>query len=256
MKLNKSELKWFIILIGFTWYTYNLISTGKIYFFLNPKMIKYVHFSFIIFLILCIFQIRRLFISAKNNRRDISFYLFILPLFLGIFVNPQGLNTEIASKRGAITIGQNISTTAEPVLESQSTNAKSTIQNEPTNALIINGKNFTHITDDLTYNNPNKYKGKEVVITGFVYRDNSYSKNQFLISRLMMVCCAADTEVTGILCDWNKASIQKSNTWVKVTGKIDLENLTIDGEKSITPVIRIQNVEPYQEPKNQYIYPE
>lgn len=249
MKLNKSEFKWFIILIGFTYYVYTLLSSGKIYLFLNPKMIKYVRFSLIVFLILTIFQLRRLFISTEGNKRKVYFCVFLVPLFLGIYINPQGLNDEITSKKGTVVIQNNISKNSLTF----KTQSKS-IQKD--NVIVIDGKNFTYITDDICYNNSNKYKGRNVIITGFVFRDTANSKDKFLIARLMMVCCAADTEVTGLLCDWNKASTLKNNKWVKITGKIDAETENINGEKSSTPVIRVENVEPAQKPQNQYIYPE
>ncbi|AYD39541.1 TIGR03943 family protein [Clostridium fermenticellae] len=253
MKLNKSELKWFIILIGFTYYVYSLLSSGKIYLFLNPKMIKYVRFSFIVFLILTIFQIKRLFISEQDSNRKICFLVFLIPLFLGIYINPQGLNDEVTSKKGTIVMQNNISKNGQAFNPQPKNTHKDTPRD---NVMTIDGKNFTHITDDICYNNPNKYKGKNVIITGFVFRDDTTSKNEFLIARLMMVCCAADTEVTGLLCDWTQASTLKNSKWFKITGTIDVETKNINGKKSTNPVIRVKNAEPAQQPQNQYIYPE
>ncbi|OBR90118.1 putative two-component membrane permease complex subunit [Clostridium ragsdalei P11] len=253
MKLNKSEFKWFVILICFTYYVYNLLSSGKIYLYLNPKMIKYVRFSFIIFLILTIFQLRRLFIPTQINKRKVYFCVFLVPLFLGIYINPQGLNDELISKKGEVVMKNSIS----KKISTSQTQSKSIQKDTPKdNILVVDGKNFTHIADDICYNNPSKYKGKDIVITGFVFRDGTNSKDKFLIARLMMVCCAADTEVTGLVCDWNKASTLKNNKWIKITGKIDVETENINGEKSSTPVIRVEGVDPAQKPQNQYIYPE
>ncbi|KZL91436.1 TIGR03943 family putative permease subunit [Clostridium magnum] len=255
MKLNKSEFKWFLILIGFTCYVFNLLSTGKIYLFLNPRMVKCVYLSFTIFLLLSIFQFRRLSLSTENSKRKISFCIFLVPLFLGVYINPQGLNSEVATKRG-ITVISNVST-KQPKNDTSKIQKKSSANDSlKDSTLFIDGKNFTHITDDICYNDPNKYEGRRVTIIGFIYRDDPNLKNEFLVARLMMVCCAADTEVVGLSCDWLKASILKNNEWVKITGIIKLETCNIDGEKNIKPIISVEKVEPAEQPKNQYVYPE
>lgn len=255
MKLNKSEFKWFLILIGFTYYVSYLLSTGKIYFFLNPRMVRSVYLSFAIFFLLAIFQFRRLFIAVENNKRKISFCIFLVPLFLGIYINPQGLNSEVATKRG-ITVISNVSTKQDKGTNSKMEQEGSASDSLKDNTLVIDGKNFTQITDDICYNSPNKYEGRRVTITGFVYRDDSKLKNEFLVARLMMVCCAADTEVVGLSCDCSKASTLKNNEWVKITGVIKSETCNIDSKKNIKPVIRVENVEHAEQPKNQYVYPE
>lgn len=214
-------------------------------------MVKYVRFSFIIFLILAIFQLKRLFIHTQNSKRKVSLCIFLIPLFLGIYVNPQGLNAEIASKRSVLAV------------ENSSSKKNSKINTQPQvstplkdNTLVIDGNNCTHIVDDICYNNSDKYKDKKVAITGFVYKNDTNSKNEFLISRLMMVCCAADTEITGLLCHSDRATTLKNSEWVKITGTIDIKTLNDNGEKSSTPIIKVENIEPAKQPKNQYIYPE
>lgn len=305
VKFNKTEFKWLLILIGFAYYIYNLLSTGNINLFIHPRMIKYVRFSLAVLLILSLFQLKRLFIITNNRKRKIYLSVFLFPLALGIFINPQGLSGEIAAKKGAGFMNSN------PSLDAKSINSRSTSINNNLNkndssttnnvaskndnsttntsksqintdkfknlnpnhgttvddnndeadsiegnTIVVDTNNFTQVTDDMSYNDPNKYKGKSISITGFVYRDDTVSKNEFVVGRLMIICCTADAEVTGVLCDWSKASTLKNDQWVKVTGKMDSELHKFEGKNQMIPVIRVDHVEPIDKPKNQYVYPE
>lgn len=247
VRLNKSELKWLIILAGFTYFTYSLLSTGKIYYFIHPKMLRYVRFSFAAFFILTILQLKNIFKVNKNeNKRKISFGVFLLPLILGLFLNPQQLSSEIASKKGVSILQSNVKTTT----------SKSEALAVTDDALVIDSSNFSEITDDIMYSAADKYKGKTITITGFVYRDETFSKKEFVAARLMMICCAADTAVVGLLCDWDNTATLKNNDWYKVTGIMDTKVHEHEGKEETTPFVKVQKVEVAQKPENQYVYPE
>lgn len=296
-KLNKNEFKWFLILLGFTYYIYILLSTDKIYLFIHPRMVKYVHFSLIIFIVLTIVQFKRMFSLSKSKSRKINLCVFLLPLVLGIYINPQGLSGEIAGKKGTSSIQNNITKTSiatslnypieqntqknnvpvnVPVIQNTVSNANPTAkQNDldkskisiqshsnsntsQNNEIVIDSSNFTHLVNDICNSEPNKYKGKKITITGFVYRDETIGKNEFLIARLMIICCAADADVVGLISDWsNKASTLKDDQWVTVTGVIDSEmHKNYYGPDQLMPIIRVEKIVNTEKPKNQYIYPE
>lgn len=255
-KFNKSEFKWLLVLLSFTYYLYTLLTTGKIYLFINPKVIKFVCLSLILFIILSIIQLKRVFTIAKSKTRKINLWVFLFPLALGIFINPQELSSKTAVKSGTSLVENNLS--------KQNAQAKSNIsvKIEPNKAqiqnseIVIDSSNFTHLVDDITYSDPNKYKGRTIKITGLVFRDETTTKNEFFIARLMIVCCAADMEVEGILCDWSKTTTLKDDQWITVTGIIDTEMHKVYGSNQITPFIRIEKVVNAEKPKNPYVYPE
>jgi putative membrane protein len=275
-KFNKSEFKWLLVLLSFTYYLYTLLVTGKIYIFINPKIIKYVCFSLILFVILSIIQLKRVFTIRKSKIRKINLWVFLFPLALGIFINPQELSSKTAVKSGISLVENNlskqntstksnISLKIEPnKAETQNTSTKSNVplKIQPNKAetqnseIVIDDSNFTHLVDDITYSDPNKDKGRTIKITGLVFRDDTTTKNEFFISRLMIVCCAADMEVEGILCDWSKTTTLKDDQWITVTGIIDTEMHKVYGSNQITPFIRIEKVVNAEKPKNPYVYPE
>ncbi|MCR3760622.1 TIGR03943 family putative permease subunit [Clostridium felsineum] len=235
----KSEFKWFIILLGFTYYMYYLISSKKLYLFIHPKMTAYIIFAFIVFFILSIFQIKKLFFDKSSNSIKIASSIFFLPLILAYLINPQGLNSNIAEKKGLTTTSLE---TTNPVLKTQA------------NSIKLNDENFSDMTSEIE-NNINKYKGKDIEISGFIFKDSSFPKNHFVIARMLIVCCAADAEVVGLTCNttFNKL---KANDWVTIKGTINSMN-NFDKENTsqpIIPVINVKSVHSIQKPSNPYIY--
>lgn len=102
------------------------------------------------------------------------------------------------------------------------------------------------------YADMDKYEGTSVEVVGFVFNENeSFAEDEFVPARLMMVCCAADMQPVGLLCQYEKALELEANSWVKVSGTI--KEAEFDGET--IPVIVAQSVEMTEEPDNAYVYP-
>lgn len=44
--------------------------------------------------------------------------------------------------------------------------------------------------------NIESYKGRKVIISGFVFKDKGFKADEFVVARLMMTCCAVDSQVS------------------------------------------------------------
>lgn len=64
------------------------------------------------------------------------------------------------------------------------------------------------------------FAGKKLEISGFVYREDGMPENQFVVSRLAMQCCSADSVPYGVLVESPLAKEFTKDTWVKLTGTI------------------------------------
>lgn len=245
-KLNKGELKWFLVLVTFSLYIFNLIQSKKMYYFVHPRIIKYIKILLIFLIILSIIQFIKIF--TEKHERKISLLIFILPIISGFLVNPQSSNLSIIPNKG-VDIAQNSSTFSKA-------KAQVNVTTDNNKMILVDDSNFTKIMNDMIYNKPEKYKGRKISITGFIYKDNSTLKNEFVIARLMMVCCAADAEVTGILCSFDKSSSLPNGNWFTITGTIDTMLGKVDGKDRATPIIRVEDAKASSKPKNPYIYPE
>ena len=118
------------------------------------------------------------------------------------------------------------------------------------NVINVNTKNFVFSLDEIL-DNPDKYVGQEIEITGFVYKDKTLKENEFIVGRFMMVCCAADLQIAGLGCEGTNLEAYPNDTWIKIKGKI--KNDTSDG--TADPVIVVEHMEKDLNPDTSYVYP-
>jgi uncharacterized repeat protein (TIGR03943 family) len=96
-----------------------------------------------------------------------------------------------------------------------------------------------------------RYIGKKMEITGFVYREPDMKENQFVVSRLAMMCCSADSSPYGVLVESATAKTLGKDAWVKIVGTIgttkykDIEIMKLDAT----------SIESIQAPETPYVYP-
>lgn len=99
--------------------------------------------------------------------------------------------------------------------------------------------------------NLNFYAGKEVNLTGFVFKPLILPHDYFLVSRFVIRCCAADATPVGIivkLADWKLT--YPENTWIRVTGNFGIENFNNQENLVVVP----KKVAVIEKPANIYIY--
>lgn len=247
-RFNINEFIWFLILACFTLYIYFLLSTGKIALFLHPKMIKYAAFSFVICGELAIFQFFRIFTVATRVKFRNGYLLFFITLVVGIFIAPNGLNSDIRNKRGVTLVS---SSSIENIAE-HSHSEKQRIQG---NVINFTEENYVHYLEDLS-DNLDKHLGKKIKITGFVLQDKKLDSGEFLISRMLMNCCAADSQILGVAARWEKAGTLSKDNWIAVEGTVSLKEEKDKNNKVIKkyPVILVNRLTHIDTPTNPYIY--
>ncbi|TMV49474.1 TIGR03943 family protein [Paenibacillus mesophilus] len=96
-----------------------------------------------------------------------------------------------------------------------------------------------------------RYVGKKMEITGFVYREPDMREDQFVVSRLSMMCCSADSSPYGVLVESAAAKTLKKDSWVKIVGTIGTTKYR-DNE-----IMRLNatSIESIQAPETPYVYP-
>jgi putative membrane protein len=239
-KFNINEFIWFLILLSFSLYFYNLLHTSKIDEFINPKLIKYSYFTLGALIIFTLFQISNIFSKRRSKVLKKGYALFFIPLFLGVVVNPRGFDTAMAHNKGV-----NIDQSFFHIIHEDFTKG---------NKINITEENFFDAHTEIV-EKVDKYSGKEISLQGFIYTNKKFKCNQFVVARMAISFCAADGQVIGFLSETDKAQYIKANQWVKVDGVIDKTTATNnDGKKYIIPIIKIKNFEYIKEPVNKYVY--
>jgi putative membrane protein len=201
-------------------------------------MIKYAAFSFVIFGELAVVQLFKIFTVTTRVRFKKGYILFFITLIVGIFIAPGGLTSEISNKKGVTLV---TSSSIENIAE-HSHDEKQRIEGDE---IIFNEKNYIHYLEDLG-NNLDKHIGKRIKITGFVLKQEGMARNEFIITRMLISCCAADSQVLGIVARWDKAETLSKDEWITVEG--------IVGSSDKHAVIQAAKVSKSQKPNNQYIY--
>lgn len=155
--------------------------------------------------------------------------------------NPQLDNSDDSQKSAEI----------ENSVKSDSAKNKDINSKKIENGIIkVNDENYIATLDELMIN-PNNYVGKTIEITGFVFRDTDFSDNDFVIGRLSMICCAADMQIVGLMCNMENAKSLKNDTWLKVKGKIKIGTYY----RKKMPVIDVKEIQSISKPENEYVYP-
>lgn len=247
-RFNINEFIWFFILLLFTLYIYFLISTGKITLFLHPKMIKYAAFSFVIFGELTVVQFFKIFTVATRTKFKKGYLMFFSALVIGIFIAPGGLTSDIQDKRGvAVVSSSNIENVSEH------SHSKGQLIEDDT--IIFNEENYIHYLEDLG-SHIDKHIGKKIKITGFVLREKNLNKDEFLISRMLINCCAADSEIIGVVARWDKGETLKKDDWITVEGKVSMKQEKDKNNRIIKkyPVVIVEKITYVKAPANKYIY--
>lgn len=116
------------------------------------------------------------------------------------------------------------------------------------NYIEITNSNYTNILMD-AYDNIDKYLGKNITVTGYVFRLPDFGNNEFVIARDMLVD-ENHSQVVGFLCNYNQISQYETNSWVKINGIIEKGHYF--GE---IPIIRVKSIKKVTTPNEIFVSP-
>ncbi len=103
---------------------------------------------------------------------------------------------------------------------SNSENELNKINDEiPTNEIAeLTSENYTNILQSV-HKNIDTYIGQKISFTGYVYKADGFSDNQFVLARDMDIG-NNQTLIVGFLCNYEKAKDLELKSWVKIIGEI------------------------------------
>lgn len=115
--------------------------------------------------------------------------------------------------------------------------------------LEVNSTNYTSILKS-SHENINKYIGKKIKFTGFIYRLYDFKENQFVLAREMIISSDNHAVVVGFLSESTEACNFKDGAWVEIEGIIEKGNYHGD-----IPIIKVKNIKEVCVPSDEYVYP-
>ncbi|MEM7802983.1 MAG: TIGR03943 family protein [Chloroflexota bacterium] len=169
----------------------------------------------------------------------IGLVVIALPLVMGFLVEPRPLGASAMQNREV-----NLDTMASIAVSRQS-NVDVTIPSGEKNIL-------DWLTDFQSNPDPYTFEGEEAQISGFIYRDAAFPEGTFMVSRFVVSCCTADGSPVGLVAySEGFSDTLDSDQWIDVKGEFEIQ--TFMGRE--IPVLRIDELELIEAPKQPYLYP-
>lgn len=160
----------------------------------------------------------------------------LVPLALAVLIPAQPLGANAINTRG---ISNNVTLTA-------SGDVSAKLEIPPEQRTILDWVRAYNYAPD-----PASFNGQTAEVIGFVYRDPSLTNTQFMVSRFVVTCCAADGTALAMVVNWPNLTDLPDNTWVRVRGPV--EAAFLNGQP--IPRINAEVVETVPQPDHPYMYP-
>ena len=221
---------------------------------INNQLLWYINFRFVVLtqvgIVFLAILVQRLFAEVWSSRErqeteghehdhmpaPINLWIMLIPLLIGLLIPARPLDSSAVSAKGL--------TTSSALISSDSNSRLFETESEQRN--ILDWVKLFYFEKDL-----NPLIGQQASVVGFVYRDENLPQGQFVVSRFILSCCAADGYAVGMIVESPEANSFEKDTWVKVTGPVDV--LSFNGRPS--PLIRAEAIEVVSQPDQPYLYP-
>lgn len=232
--------------------TLALIISGRITLYLHPKMLIFLYIAIAFLSLMLISQLPLLFKEGKSGLNPV-YLAFIIPILLGVGSGAGSMEKNVSEKKGVVvskdtTVYSNGGSKEGPG-EERSNPPLPREADAGGKAIVLNADNFLPVLNQL-FNEPERFKGNRLVISGFAYNPKGFSDGQFAIARLTISCCAADAGVVGMICQAEEGQSYEPEQWYEVEGV--MSSLTIE-ERTI-PLLMIERSKAIEKPENIYVY--
>ena len=164
----------------------------------------------------------------------IALALVALPLLLGMLVPPQPLGAQAVGVREVNTDGVGLG--SDEAVLTRAVGERN----------ILDWLRAFSAAEDLAV-----FDGQEATVVGFVYRDETFAADQFMVSRFVVSCCVADATVLGLVVSWPSSVDLPQDTWVEVQGAF--KQGQFEGGPKL--ILTADSVTPTTPPGQPYLYP-
>jgi len=163
-----------------------------------------------------------------------------IPLLIGIIVPAKPLGASAIQTSG-------ISGGASTLGNLSGSSAASAFAADPSKRTVLDWVRAFSSSSNIS-----EFTGQQADLIGFVYRDIRFdNKPEFMVARFAISCCVADASAMGVTVQNSTATNFKADSWVRVTGKITIDN----SSGSPVPVLLADKIEPVSQPEHPYLYP-
>lgn len=236
-RFNLEEFLWLLILISMSLGIVYLIYTGKADFYIGDKMVKYMYMSVALLTILIVFQT----VNVFTPKGDLNIINKLLPIMIALILGFVSVKAQDSFRHNELY--DNLLSENEESHEHHFGFDKKKKDDYIKDGNIVINDNNLELLEDMK-NNPEEYIGKNLEVKGFVCKDSLLEENMFMIGRVQMTCCAADSKVIGILAEYEDSQNLNENDWVNIKGSISYTTINDDdGISHRVPIVQIGSLE-------------
>lgn len=248
-----------LLLIALALFFYSRLANGSIYFYINQR--------FVAFTLLAVVGLIAVGLSYRLDKKQAatepdhaggdqqhnpdqaghnhshsltwgSVALVLLPIVLGLAVPPRPLGASALANREV-----NLSQSSMPAVVGLVTTPSDLDKN-----ILDWWKVFRSSTD---LRKDERVIGQPAQVIGFVYNDERYGPDHFMLTRFTVSCCVADASVLGLVVKVPAGGKLENDQWVEVAGSFIPSNL----EAWKMPVLVAENITTIPVPQQPYLYP-
>ncbi|MGN0145212.1 MAG: TIGR03943 family putative permease subunit [Clostridium sp.] len=235
-RFNFDEFMWFITLILMAFSFLYIIYTGKIQFYIGDKMIKYIILAVFMIFVIAGFQVKNIFTPKNNINLKVKYIPILIALVIG-FISIKSQDSFRHRQLNNFLINEY----REDNHANNKNDNKSSEKGNYGEFIKIDNDNLNVLEE--IQEDPDAFIGKELEMKGFVCRESYLKNTQFVIGRMIMTCCAADSKIVGILAEYDKIIDINENEWVTIKGSLDYTTINDDdGISHRVPIIRIDKL--------------
>jgi len=240
-----------LLLLGLALFLYTRLAGGTLYFYINERFAAYTLLAIVGLVLVAVSyrpfgrrrpdssRIQDSMPSTHNHRLTFAGGLLVaLPILLGVLVPPQPLGAAALSNRE---VNVTMAASALPAAVRAAAEKRASEKN-----VLDWLHSFAGAPDAAT-----AFAGEPANVVGFVFRDERFGEDRFMVTRFVVSCCVADANVAGMVVRWPGAAELEADQWVEVRGV--LASGQFDGQT--VPILAAQSVAPVEVPQQPYLYP-
>jgi uncharacterized repeat protein (TIGR03943 family) len=224
----------------------SLFLAGKL---INGKLTWYINLRFVPLTILAIalLAVMAQMIFSQSRKKDGddeqehvhanagNLVILLIPVLIGILLPSRPLDSSAVASKG-------VNVNAPLIASSSATEFEGAADQRN----ILDWMRIFNYEKDLS-----PYLNQNAKVIGFVYHDDRLPGDQFLVSRFVISCCAADGFAIGIPVQWADSATLEENTWVEVDGPVQVTEFNDQN----TPLVIASSVTTIREPEQPYLFP-
>lgn len=251
-KINIETIIKLVVFLGLSAFYYFLLVSGMVNLYVHPRILPFIKASVVFMVVIALFLVVSIFKGSLIKKKKSSYTIFLIPLIMIFGMGSDAVTPSLLEKPN-FDIRKEISLKNKEIDHSGHDHSEESHEgvdeiDTKNKRIVVEDNSYMFFLNE-AYNDYEEYLGKEIEIIGFIYMDTSLKKNELALLRVMMVCCSADTQIVGLICNYDGTIKFNNDTWVRVVGVLE-EKESLEGV-----ILNIKSMERTDKPKNEYVYP-